>query len=140
MKELTIGGTATATLLGAWELRAGSQDTTEWLDGAADTTYPGGGPGTFSAVNSDGANGYDPAPKMALISLTGVADNETVILGGGISSIYSVFIQENDATPVNDAHASNNMALDVSRSGTTITLHVVGGASDIIADLMVMYS
>ena len=88
MKELTIGGTATATLLGAWELRAGSQDTTEWLDGAADTTYPGGGPGTFSAVNSDGANGYDPAPKMALISLTGVADNETVILGGGISSIY----------------------------------------------------
>ncbi len=140
MKELTIGGTATATLLGAWELRAGSQDTTEWLDGAADTTYPGGGPGTFSAVNSDGANGYDPAPKMALISLTGVADNETVILGGGISSIYSVFIQENDATPVNDAHASNNMALDVSRSGTTLTLHVVGGASDIIADLMVMYS
>ena len=140
MKELTIGGTATATLLGAWELRAGSQDTTEWLDGAADTTYPGGGPGTFSAVNSDGANGYDPAPKMALISLTGVADNETVILGGGISSINSVFIQENDATPVNDAHASNNMALDVSRSGTTLTLHVVGGASDIIADLMVMYS
>ena len=140
MKELTIGGTATATLLGAWELRAGSQDTTEWLDGAADTTYPGGGPGTFSAVNSDGANGYDPAPKMALISLTGVADNETVILGGGISSIYSVFIQENDATPVNDAHASNNMALDVSRSGTTLTLHVVGGATDIIADLMVMYS
>ena len=140
MKELTIGGTATATLLGAWELRAGSQDTTEWLDGAADTTYPGGGPGTFSAVNSDGANGYDPAPKMALISLTGVADNETVILGGGISSIYSVFIQENDATPVNDAHVSNNMALDVSRSGTTITLHVVGGASDIVADLMVMYS
>ena len=140
MKELTIGGTATATLFGAWELRAGSQDTTEWLDGAADTTYPGGGPGTFSAVNSDGANGYDPAPKMALISLTGVADNETVILGGGISSIYSVFIQENDATPVNDAHASNNMALDVSRSGTTLTLHVVGGASDIIADLMVMYS
>lgn len=140
MKELTIGGTATATLLGAWELRAGSQDTTEWLDGAADTTYPGGGPGTFSAVNSDGANGYDPAPKMALISLTGVADNETVILGGGISSIYSVFIQENDATPVNDAHGSNNMALDVSRSGTTLTLHVVGGASDIIADLMVMYS
>ena len=126
--------------MGAWELRAGAQDTTEWLDGAADTTYPGGGPGTFSAVNSDGANGYDPAPKMALISLTGVADNETVILGGGISSIYSVFIQENDATPVNDAHASNNMALDVSRSGTTLTLHVVGGASDIIADLMVMYS
>ena len=50
------GGSMTATLVGAWELRAGSHDTTEWLDGAADTTYPGGGPGTFSAVNSDGGN------------------------------------------------------------------------------------
>tara|TARA_R100001460_G_scaffold1237_1_gene4748 strand:- start:739 stop:1161 length:423 start_codon:yes stop_codon:yes gene_type:complete len=140
MEELTLSGTATATLVGAWELRAGSQSTTEWQDGAADTSYPGGGPGTFSAVNSDGANGYDPAPKMALISLTGVADNETVILGGGISSIYAAFIQENDATPVNDAHGSNNMALDISRSGTTVTLHVVGGAADIIADLMVLYS
>jgi len=140
MEELTLSGTATATLVGAWELRAGSQSTTEWQDGAADTAYPGGGPGTFSAVNSDGANGYDPAPKMALISLTGVADNETVILGGGISSIYAAFIQENDATPVNDAHGSNNMALDISRSGTTVTLHVVGGAADIIADLMVLYS
>ena len=59
----------TATLVGAWELRAGSHDTEEWLDGAADTTYPGGGPGTFSAVNSDGATGYDPAPKMAIITL-----------------------------------------------------------------------
>ena len=138
--ELTLAGTATATLVGAWELRAGSHDTTEWLDGAADVAYPGGGPGTFNASNSDGANGYDPAPKMALISLTGVADDETVILGGGITSILSAFIQENDATPVNDAHASNNMALDISRSGTTITLHVVGGAADIIADLMVLYN
>ena len=140
MEELTLTGTATATVVGAWELRAGSQPTTEWQDGASDTTYPGGGPDTFKATNSDGANGYDPAPKMALISLTGVADNETVILGGGISSIYAAFIQENDATPVNDAHTSNNMALDISRSGTTITLHVVGGAADIVADLMVLYS
>ena len=139
-EKLTLGGTATATLVGAWELRAGSHDTEEWLDGAADTTYPGGGPGTFSAVNSDGANGYDPAPKMALITFTGGADNETIILSGGISSILTVFIQENDATPVNDAHASNNMALDVSRSGLTLTLHVVGGASDVVGDIMVMYN
>ena len=68
--ELTLGGTATATLVGAWELRAGSQDTTEWLDGAADVSYPGGGPGTFQASNSDGANGYDAAPKLALINIT----------------------------------------------------------------------
>ena len=139
-EELTLSGTATATLVGAWELRAGSHDTTEYLDGAADTTYPGGGPGTFSAVNSDGANGYDPAPKMALITFTGGADNETIILSGGISSILTVFNQENDATPVNDAHASNNMALDISRSGLTLTLHVVGGATDVVGDIMVMYN
>ena len=139
-EELVLSGTATATLVGAWELRAGSHDTTEYLDGAADTTYPGGGPGSFSAVNSDGANGYDPAPKMALITFTGGADNETIILSGGISSILTVFIQENDATPVNDAHASNNMALDISRSGLTLTLHVVGGATDVVGDIMVMYN
>ena len=139
-EELTLSGTATAPLVGAWELRAGSHDTTEYLDGAGDVSYPGGGPGTFSAVNSDGANGYDPAPKMALITFTGGADNETIILSGGISSILTVFIQENDATPVNDAHASNNLALDISRSGLTLTLHVVGGATDVVGDIMVMYN
>jgi len=140
MQELSLAGTATATLVGAWELRAGSHSTTEWLDGAADVAYPGGGPGTFNASNSDGANGYDPAPKMALITFTGGADNETIILSGGISSILTVFIQENDATPVNDAHASNNMALDISRSGLTLTLHIKGGASDVVGDIMVMYN
>ena len=139
-EELVLSGTATATLVGAWELRAGSHDTTEYLDGASDTTYPGGGPGTFQASNSDGANGYDPAPKMALITFTGGADNASIILSGGISSILTVFIQENDATPVNDAHASNNMALDISRSGLTLTLHVVGGATDVVGDIMVMYN
>tara|TARA_R100001509_G_scaffold86438_2_gene49240 strand:- start:452 stop:877 length:426 start_codon:yes stop_codon:yes gene_type:complete len=139
-EELVLSGTATATLVGAWELRAGSHDTTEYLDGAADVSYPGGGPGTFNASNTDGANGYDPAPKMALITFTGGADNETIILSGGISSILTVFIQENDATPVNDAHASNNMALDISRSGLTLTLHVVGGANDVVGDIMVMYN
>jgi len=139
-QELSLAGTATATLVGAWELRAGSHSTTEWLDGAADVAYPGGGPGTFNASNSDGANGYDPAPKMALITFTGGADNETIILSGGISSILTVFIQENDATPVNDAHASNNMALDISRSGLTLTLHIKGGASDVVGDIMVMYN
>ena len=74
--QLTISGTASgnATLVGAWELRAGSADSAEWLDGAADVAYPGGGPGTFNASNSDGANGYDPAPKMALITLGSTTD------------------------------------------------------------------
>ena len=36
-EELTAtaaGGSLTAAVTGAWELRAGSQDTTEYLDGA----------------------------------------------------------------------------------------------------------
>ena len=67
---LTVtGSSTTATLVGAWELRAGTHDTTEWLDGAADVSYPGGGPGTFNASNSDGANGYDAAPKLSLIHI-----------------------------------------------------------------------
>ena len=103
-------------------------------------SYPGGGPGTFSAVNSDGANGYDPAPKMAIINVTGIADEtRSIILSGGIAA-SCVLSSRNDATPVNDAHASNNMALDISRSGLTLTLHVVGGASDVIADVLVMYN
>ena len=44
-KELTIttadpAANGIVTLVGAWELRAGSHSTTEWLDGAADVSYP----------------------------------------------------------------------------------------------------
>jgi len=143
MKELTAtaaGGSLAATVTGAWELRAGSQDTTEWLDGAADTSYPGGGPGTFSAVNSDGASGYDPAPKMAILNFTAGADTNTITLAGGITSIYMVTVQENDAAPVFEGHATNNMGLAVSWSGLVLTLQIKGGASDITGDIMVMYS
>ena len=48
--------TGTTAVIGNWELRAGSQDTTEYLDGASDTTYPGGGPGTFSADTTQRPN------------------------------------------------------------------------------------
>ena len=129
-EELVVSGTATATLAGAWELRAGSHDTTEYLDGAADTTYPGGGPGTFSAVNSDGANGYDPAPKMALISVTGGADGETIILAGGISSILSVFTTDTGTAAV---------AVGASTSSLTITLQYLSGSAN-TTNVLVMYN
>jgi len=118
MEELTLSGTATATLVGAWELRAGSQSTTEWQDGAADTSYPGGGPGTFSAVNSDGANGYDPAPKMAIITLGSTTDGQTIILGGGASAILGFTVSAGTA----------NMAQTIggNHSGLTITLETSG--------------
>tara|TARA_R110002051_G_C8663025_1_gene489290 strand:+ start:122 stop:517 length:396 start_codon:yes stop_codon:yes gene_type:complete len=127
---LTLGGTATATLVGAWELRAGSHDTTEWLDGAADTSYPGGGPGTFSAVNSDGANGYDPAPKMALINVTGGADGETIILSGGASAILSVMATDGGTAAV---------AVGASFTALTATLQYLSGSAN-VTTVMVLYN
>ena len=129
-KELTLSGTATTTLVGAWELRAGSQDTAEWLDGAADTTYPGGGPGTFSAVNSDGATGYDSAPKLALINVTGGADGETIILSGGATAILSVM--------ATDA-GINAVAVGASFTALTATLQYLSGSSN-VTTVMILYN
>ena len=129
-EELTLGGTATATLVGSWELRAGSQDTQEWLDGAADVSYPGGGPGTFQASNSDGANGYDPAPKMALINVTGGADGETIILSGGASAILSVMCTDAGTAAV---------AVGASFTGLTATLQYLSGSSN-VTTVMILYN
>jgi len=129
-EELTLSGTATATLVGAWELRAGSHDTTEYLDGAGDVTYPGGGVGTFAAVNSDGANGYDPAPKMALINVTGGADGETIILGGGASAILSVMATDAGTAAV---------AVGASFTGLTATLQYLSGTSN-VTTVMILYN
>lgn len=109
----TAAGSAAVTVLGAWELRAGSHDTTEWLDGAADVSYPGGGPGTFNASNTDGANGYDPAPKLALLEVTCASGTAAVTLAGGISSILMVTASQQDGTA-----ASNKVAY----SGKVVTV------------------
>jgi len=127
--ELTITGTATATLVGNWELRAGSADTSEWLDGAADVSYPGGGPGTFNASNSDGANGYDPAPKMALFNVTGGGDGETIILGGA-TAILSVMATDAGAGAV---------AVGASFTGVTATLQYLSGAAN-VTSVMILYN
>ena len=127
--ELTITGTATAALVGNWELRAGSADTSEWLDGAADVSYPGGGPGTFNASNSDGANGYDPAPKLALFNVTGGADGETIILGGA-TAILSVTATPAETTPV---------LTGCIFSGTTATLQYASGTAN-VTTVMILYN
>jgi len=131
--ELTAtaaGGTLTATVTGAWELRAGSQDTTEWQDGAADVSYPGGGPGTFNASNSDGANGYDAAPKMAIVTLANIADSNTVTLAGGISAITGAFLTS--------FTANNAQTAGLSFSGKVITLEATGAVTS--GQLLVFYS
>jgi len=134
-KQLVLTGTATAALVGAWELRAGSHDTTEWLDGAKDVTYPGGGPDTFSASNADGANGYDAAPKMALITLTNAADAQTIILTEGTTdtrtpTIFSAFVTSGVAA------AAQTLGLTI--SGGTVTLEA-SGTNTGTSQLMVLY-
>ena len=133
MDELTVtatGGSMTAALAGAWELRAGSQDTKEWLDGAADVAYPGGGPGTFQASNSDGPTGYDPAPKMAIILLATVADSNTVTLSGGATAIVGCFVSNGD-TDVAQGVGANH-------SGLVVTLETDGAVA--AAQLLVFYN
>lgn len=128
--ELTLTGTATATLVGAWELRAGSQDTGEWLDGFGS---PGDYPGSltpFTANNTDGATGYDSAPKLALINVTGGADGETIILGGGATAILSVMVSDAGAAAV---------AVGASFTGLTATLQYLSGAAN-ITTVMVLYN
>jgi hypothetical protein len=128
--ELTLTGTATATLVGAWELRAGSQDTGEWLDGfGSPDDYPGALT-PFTASNTDGANGYDPAPKMALINVTGGADGETIILGGGAAAILSVMCSDAGTAAV---------SVGASFTGLTATLQYLSGAAN-VTTVMILYN
>lgn len=126
--QLVLTGTATAALVGAWELRAGSHDTTEWL--ARGGTYPGN-INAFAASQSDSATGYDPAPKLALINVTGGADGETIILdeGGEDVTILSVTATPAEATPVlTGAIFATN----------TVTMQYASGSSN-VTTVMVLY-
>jgi hypothetical protein len=125
--ELTLSGTATATLVGAWELRAGSHDTTEYL--ARGGTYPGS-IDSFNALQTDAANGYAPAPKLALINVTGGADGETIILGGGATAILSVTATPAEATPV---------LTGCIFSGLTATLQYASGSAN-VTTVMILYN
>ena len=125
--ELTLSGTATATLVGAWELRAGSHDTTEYL--ARGGTYPGS-IDSFNALQTDAANGYAPAPKMALINVTGGADGETIILSGGATSILSVMATDAGTSAV---------SVGASFTGLTATLQYLSGSAN-VSTVMILYN
>ena len=131
-KELTVTTAATAngtnTLVGAWELRAGSHDTTEHL--ARGGTYPGN-LDAFEPLQADAANGYAPAPKMALINCVGGSSNCQFTLGGGITSILSIFVTSGEASP-------GTAVLGTTESGLQVT--VTGLANTKVADVMVLYN
>tara|TARA_B100000287_G_scaffold392551_1_gene405070 strand:+ start:1075 stop:1500 length:426 start_codon:yes stop_codon:yes gene_type:complete len=138
--ELTITTAAAAngtnTLVGAWELRAGSHDTEGWLDGQATSGYPGSLDGFKPQNVADGGSesnnqGYAPAPKMALINCTGGSTNCKFTLGGGITSILSIFVTSGEASP-------GSAVLGTTESGLEVT--VTGLANTKVADLMVLYN
>jgi len=126
--ELTLGGTATATLVGNWELRAGSQGTEEWLG----VDYPGDDSITtsFGAKQADAVTGYDSAPKLALINVTGGADGETIILSGGATAILSVMATDAGTAAV---------AVGASFTALTATLQYLSGSSN-VTTVMVLYN
>lgn len=128
-EQLTISGTASgnATLVGAWELRAGSHDTTDYL--ARGGTYPGN-IDSFNALQSDATNGYAPAPKMALITLGSTTDGQTIILGGGATSILSHI--------VSGGTANNGQTIGGNHSGLTITFETTGTVTS--GQLVVFYN
>lgn len=128
---LTVtGSNTTATLVGAWELRAGSHDTTEWLDGASDTTYPGGGPDTFKASNTSGANGYDAGPKMALVTLGSTTNGATVTLSGGATSVLTAI--------ATGGTSANAFTLGTTILGLVVTLPTTGTVTS--GQLIVFYN
>ncbi len=133
--ELTITGTAAgnATIVGAWELRAGSQDTTEYL--ARGGTYPGN-IDAFAPLNGDdstsgdAANGYDPAPKMALITLGSTTNGQTIILGGGATSVLTAIVSAGTGAMA--------QSIGATISGVTITLPTTGTVTS--GQLVVFYN
>tara|TARA_R110002051_G_scaffold13881_1_gene45758 strand:+ start:12427 stop:12825 length:399 start_codon:yes stop_codon:yes gene_type:complete len=127
---IVTGSNTTATLVGAWELRAGSHDTTEWLDGASDTTYPGGGPDTFKASNTSGANGYDAGPKMALITLGSTTNGATVTLSGGATSVLTAV--------ATGGTSANAVTLGATILGLVVTLPTTGTVTS--GQLIVFYN
>ena len=127
--ELTISGTAAgnATLVGAWELRPGSHDTTDYLNRGS--TYPGNLE-SFKPLQSDATNGYAPAPKMALITLGSTTDGQTIILGGGATSILTAIVSAGTA--------SMAQSIGATISGLTITLPTTGTVTS--GQLVVFYN
>ena len=150
--ELTVKTTTTGTMviLGNWELRAGSQDTEEWL--ARGGQYPGDAAGTmvaFGASQSDAATGYDPAPKMALLRVTLAGQlSSHVITGTGLNSILFTGASQRGTKTAGDALDTLSVLTGaVSAPDSTtgkrdclIELVSEGGEAASSVDLMVMYN
>jgi len=140
LKIKTSGATGTTVVVGNWELRAGSHDTTEHL--ARGGTYPGGLDG-FHPINADAANGYDAAPKLALLTMTSASGGNSVVAvtegggnGSGMSSILSVSVSQRSGTA---STAMPTLSHAISGGEATLTLTSVGVGNVGVFDVMLMY-
>jgi len=143
MKQLTVKAntTGTTTVIGAWELRAGSHDTTEHL--ARGGTYPGN-LNAFAPLQADAANGYDPAPKMALLSMTQAGNAAVAVLeGGDINGVYALFGTQTTGTAgTSDLTLSASAPADADADGlkeVTITAGSTGGLATAVLQVMMLY-
>lgn len=144
MKQLTVKAntTGTTTVIGAWELRAGSMDTTEYL--ARGGTYPGN-LNAFAPLQADAANGYDPAPKMALLSMTQAGNAAVAVLeGGDINGVYALFGTQTTGTAGTSdlTLAASSIAADADADGlkeVTITAGSTGGTATAVLQVMMLY-
>jgi hypothetical protein len=150
MQELTVKTetTGTTTIIGNWELRAGSHDTTEHL--ARGSTYPGN-LDAFKALNGtdsasgDAANGYDPAPKMALLSMTQANNSAVAVLeGGDLNGVYALFATQTTGTAGTSdlVLAASNVGADSdldNQKEVTITATSTGGTATAVLQVMMLY-
>ena len=144
MKNLTVKDSTTGTtvVLGAWELRAGSQDTTEWL--ARGGTYPGNFD-AFAATQTDAATGYDAAPKMALLQMTQAGNSAVAVLeGGDLNGVYALF-----GTQTTGTAGTSDLVIAASSVGAdsdsddlkevTIPATSTGGTATAVLQVMMLY-
>ena len=143
MKELTVktNTTGTTIVLGAWELRAGSMDTTEHL--SRGSTYPGNIE-AFKPLQTDAANGYDPAPKMALLQMTQAGNAAVAVLEGGhVTGVYALFVTQTTGTAgTSDLTLSASAPADSDSDGlkeVTITAGSTGGTATAVLQVMMLY-
>jgi hypothetical protein len=145
MLEVKTSATGTMVIEGNWELRASSQGTEEWLG----TSYPGSLDGFKPQNTTDLANGYDPAPKMALLKITldGRASDHT-ISGTALNNVLACTYSQVGTKTVADQADSVSALLgavgaadaDTGKRDMKIELATDGGLAAGVWNVMLLYN
>ena len=102
------------------------QDKTEWLNGNAGGSYPGSLTG-FNASNTDGSTVHNP--RLLVVHLSTMVDNETLTLSGQCSEIMHASCQWAEAAAAAglSQHAASGVlaAAGLATSAATLTVDAV---------------